>query len=940
MSRDAIGASIDSLFATGQFDDISVEAEPSGSGVLIRYVLTPRKFIASLQAEGKISSPPNRGELHSFTQLTTGGAFRQEDINKAVENLNSLLERNGLYKSTIDPKVDEPSDSQQVFITFNVKEHKRAKYEHPVIQGETLLSDDVVLRATGWRIPIIHWWRDVTQNRTNAGAQGLLTKYQKQDRLTAKVDLTNVEYDESTKRVRPHLDVTPGPKVKVKTLEAKVSKRVLKRYIPIYQERTVDPELLLEGKRNLEDYLQSQGYYDADVEFRVEPVANDLETIDYAISRGVRRKVVKVNITGNQYFDRDTINERMFIQPAAFNLRHGRFSEAFRKKDEQNITALYQSNGFRDVKVAINVDDNYKGKMGDVAVNVTITEGKQWIVNNVSMSGFDQVRADSFRADLASASGQPFSEVNLATDREMILTRYFEQGFPSAQLEARWQPTGPYSANVIYNIKEGDRQYVRDVIIAGNRTTRKSLIDKNITLKPGDPLSPVQQNEIQKNFYNLGIFARVDTAIENPDGTAQHKYVVYDFDESNRYTLNVGFGAQLARFGTPSSTSLASPAGTTGFSPMLSLAVSRLNFLGLGHTVSLKTIYSSIEKQASLTYLQPRFRNNAGRNLSYTLLYDNTLDVRTFASKREEASVQLSQIFSKSLTGLFRLSYSRDSVTDVIIPTLLIPQLVQPQRIGMISASLVQDRRNNKTDPSHGMYNTIDIGLASKLLASERSFGKVLVRNATYYKLTRSIILARQTQFGIIAPFAVPAGLPADQSIPLPERFFGGGADSLRAFTYNQAGPRDTGAPLVPGGPSSSPTGFPLGGNALFFNNIELRFPLIGENIRGVFFHDMGNVYSSVGSISFRYSQNNLQDFNYAVHAVGFGIRYRTPVGPVRVDLAYSLNPPSFEGFGGTPTQLLQCNPNANPATQPSYCQPSLQSTGHIQFFFSIGQTF
>jgi outer membrane protein assembly factor BamA len=231
------------------------------------------------------------------------------------------------------------------------------------------------------------------------------------------------------------------------------------------------------------------------------------------------------------------------------------------------------------------------------------------------------------------------------------------------------------------------------------------------------------------------------------------------------------------------------------------------------------------------------------------------------------------------------------------------------------------------------MYNTIDISLADRVFGSQRNFGRALVRNATYYKLTKTLILARQTQFGIIAPFSAPAGLSAQESVPLAERFFGGGADSLRAFPYNEAGPRDTGAPLVPGGPTSPATGFPLGGNALFFNNVELRFPLLGENIQGVFFHDMGNVFDSVSDISLRYSQKNLQDFDYTVHAAGFGVRYQTPVGPVRLDLAYSLNPPSFNGFGGTPDQLLSCGATAN-------CPVTRQSISHFQFFFSIGQTF
>jgi outer membrane protein insertion porin family len=104
-----------------------------------------------------------------------------------------------------------------------------------------------------------------------------------------------------------------------------------------------------------------------------------------------------------------------------------------------------------------------------------------------------------------------------------------------------------------------------------------------------------------------------------------------------------------------------------------------------------------------------------------------------------------------------------------------------------------------------------------------------------------------------------------------------------------------------------------------------------------VLFHDMGNVYSSISDISLRFNQQNLQDFNYTVHAVGLGVRYRTPVGPIRVDLAYAINPPSFEGFGGTPLQLLQCGTGVS--TAPG-CQINTQNTGHFQFFFSIGQAF
>src|SRR5581483_9995967 len=145
--------------------------------------------------------------------------------------------------------------------------------------------------------------------------------------------------------------------------------------------------------------------------------------------------------------------------------------------------------------------------------------------------------------------GQPFSEVNLAADREVILTDYYSHGFPAASFNANWQPsTAPHHVNVVYRVAEGDRQFVRNVLTSGLRTTRPSLVNKLITLKAADPLSPIEQTSIQKRFYDLGIFARVDTAIENPDGQTDHKNVLYHFEEANRYTISLGVGAQVARF--------------------------------------------------------------------------------------------------------------------------------------------------------------------------------------------------------------------------------------------------------------------------------------------------------------------------------------------------------------------------------------------------------
>ena len=250
------------------------------------------------------------------------------------------------------------------------------------------------------------------------------------------------------------------------------------------------------------------------------------------------------------------------------------------------------------------------------------------------------------------------------------------------------------------------------------------------------------------------------------------------------------------------------------------------------------------------------------------------------------------------------------------INPLLIPLYSQPSHVGLLAVNLVQDRRDDPTDAHRGIYNSLDLGMASHTFAGNTNFLRFLGRNSYYKRITKDIVFASNTEFGVIRPFHT-GSTPSTDYVPLPERFFGGGESTMRGFPMNQAGPRDL------------ETGFPLGGNALLFHSTELRFPLIGDNISGVLFHDLGNIYSSVGDISFRFHQKDPTDFNYTVHAVGFGIRYKTPVGPVALDLAYSINPPTFNGLHGTYQQLL-----FGGATK------TIQNVSHFQFFFSIGQAF
>lgn len=916
LKRADIRTAIQRLYDTGRFADISFDAQMEGNTVVLRIVTELTYFVSGVTIEG-VTEPPNIGKLRTATKLELGAAFAEHDLEQASQSMQERLRANGLYRAKIKYHVDRDPETEEVSIHFQIEPDGRARFDGVKLTGNFAKSPQSVIRETRWRRGlgplILPGWRELTENRVQTGINRVLQGFQRGDHLQARVTLERIDYHDTSTTVTPALIIDSGPILKVQTSGAKVSRGRLRQLIPIYQERTVDRSLLIEGRRNLVEYFQSQGYFDAVVDFDEPAKDNGEEIIDYRVTRNARHKLVHIAITGNHFFDSETLRERLYITPAAFlRFRFGRYSQKLLDRDLETIRDLYHSNGFREAEVTAKTEDDYKGKAGQIAVTLTVEEGPQWFVNKLEMEGAPAEDLLQLRSKLQSTEGEPFSEVNVAADRDSILSYYYNNGYPDASFE--WTETpgpSPQQVNLHYAIHVGNRQYVRDVLVRGLETTKPALVAHRILLEPGDPISQNRIAASQQKLYDLGIFSKVETAIQNRDGEEESKYILFHFDEAKKYSFNGGIGAQLGRIGA-GVTTFDEPAGATGFSPRISLGVSRLNVLGWARTLSLQTRFSTIEQRALLSYTAPQFRGNENLTLTVAGLFDISRNIRTFAARRLEGSIQLAQRLSRAYSFQYRYTFRRVVISNLAISSPeLIPLLSQPERVGQLSMTFIQDQRDDPINSHRGIYNTIDIGVALKPLGSETVFTRLLMRNSTYHPVGRDVVIARTVQFGYTQRLG---GLPI---IPLAERFFSGGANSHRAFPVNQAGPRDL------------ETGFPVGGNALLFHSTELRFPLIGDNLGGVLFHDMGNVYAEVRDINFRFRQRNLQDFDYMVQGAGFGIRYRTPIGPIRVDFSLSPNPPRFFGFKGTLDQLLA-----------GTGQLVNQRINVFQFHFSLGQTF
>ncbi len=930
-----VAQSIDRLYASGVYQDIKVYAEPqTGGGVVLRFVTVPKRFVGHVQARGSIKDPPNQSVILGEAALTLGKPFDPEAIEAARQNIEKELQLNGLFKGVVSTTTIDDPITHQVTIGFIINSGKRARYEPPVITGDTKLPDTTIIRATGWRIPLIHRWRQMTKSLTDKGTDLIEKRYAKNGRVTADVDLVAMDFDAANNRARPHLAIDAGPKVSVRAEGTKLSKGKIRKYVPVYEESALDNDLLVEGARNLRAYFQSRGYPEATVNFKRESVTDDQEVVTYQITPGPRRRVTSVTITGNNYFLEEMLRERMFLRPRSLLLRYGRYSDDFVTKDKEALTSLYQTNGFRSVRVESTVVAGTYGKETNLTVTLHIIEGPQWILSKLEIQGTTEVDLAAIKEQLVSTEGQPFADINISADRDRILQYYSSRGFLSTSFRYQLTPDeSSHTVKLAYFVRPGQQKFVRKILLSGLDLTKPSIVDKSINdIRPGDPVSTEKISDISRRLSDLGVFASVNSGLQNPDGDNIDKYVLYDFDEANRYTFNLGFGLEVGQFGETTN-SLSEAGGAKGVSPIVSFDVNRLNFLGRAQTLSLQTKYSTLEQRESLNYIVPHAVNSLNRTLTFSAIYDTTQDVQTFSSKRAEVSAQVSQKINRASSVLARFAYRRVSVGNLYIPSLLVPQLLQPVRIGILSLSYIQDHRDNSADAHRGFFNSVDTALAGTFFGSQRSFGRILARNATYKPLGPHFTFARQTQFGVIVPFNVASGVTSFDAIPLPERFFGGGSVSMRGFGDNQAGPRDIGTASETGSASSTATGFPIGGNALFFNSVELRFPLLGPNISGVFFHDMGNIYTSLSDVSLAYTQKSRSDFNYAVQAPGFGIRYKTPFGPIRVDFSYALNPPKYYGYSSSLTiqQLLACG---------TACPSGPQQLSHFNFFFSIGQAF
>jgi outer membrane protein assembly factor BamA len=976
LDREKIAASLKALYRSGAYSDIRAVSQPLNGGIQVDFLVQENLFFNQLLVLG-LKPPPSEASAAAAMQITLGDVFRQEALDEAVNHLQTRLQEEGFYQAKVEPELRPYPAEHQMDIVVNVQPGLRVRVGAVHLTNNTEYPDTEI--ASRFKLKA---GTAITSAKIQSGTSRIRKFLIKKGHLSGRAAVRRASYDSTKNTVDLTLDVSEGARVKVEVSGAKFSGGELKKLIPIYQEGAVDPDLLEEGKRNIRERLERQGYFDSSVDYSsaMREIENknftgQEQVITYKVERGDRHKLIGIEITGNHFFDKELLFSRLQIYKAAFGSR-GKLSRRLLESDRQSMENVYRTNGFASASVAAQIEDNYRKKQGDLLIRFVVDEGPQTKVQQLKIEGNREFTESELRDRLASTPGQPYSDANVATDRATVLAMYFNEGFPEATFESDVQPVAQPAAaesavlrdnsedqssknsaaknavepatkvvQLVYRIHEGPQIRVRRVLITGYDHTRPHVITREVQVKPDNPLREGKVVDTQRHLYNLGIFNRVTVAPQNPTGTDPDKDIVVLVEEAKRYTIAYGGGFEVQR--------LASTTNPTGgqvqAAPRGIFEVTKLNLTGRADSLSLKLRGSTLQGRAQLGYSVPNTFGNSKLSFQAAAFAEKTQDINTFTEARYEGSLQMTDQVSQRTTLLYRYSFRKVIVSNLNIPPEEIPLFQQPTLVSQFSTSWARDTRDNPANASKGWLNSADFAIADTYIGSSASFLRFLYQNSSYHPIKRRFSFARSLRVGILSPyrdtisltFPAPTQEPLPQLIPLPERFFAGGGTSLRGFALNQAGPRD------------SVTGFPVGGQALLVLNQEFRFPLrlphAGTNLGGTIFYDGGNVFSKVSRVTLRWKPpqpifdpanskqclfNCSNELNYFSHTIGAGVRYATPVGPVRVDLGYEINRPFF-------VIPLACPSGSTTTT----CPPGslgFQATRlpRLQVFFSLGSSF
>jgi outer membrane protein insertion porin family len=882
--------SLVTLYRSGLISAARVEATPVGAdGVAIRFVVRPQARVESVVFEGILNAPV--AELRArLNELDPGERLSPGAVARGQADLLAYYSARGYYKATVTPEVRLDPTGTRATVVFNINTGEQAR-----VSSFNLNVEGAKIDLSKIPHPIV-----VGQPFTQVAVQDMIDHirdaYLAEDYLAVRVT-QNITPDVNNNTVAVTINVVSGPKVLVEVQGLAISEKDKRNTLPFYKQGGIDEFSLEEGRRRLQDYAQRQGYFFAQVT-RPDPPDLSAPTVQliYTVNAGRRYRLSDIEIEGLDAIPHVTLEQQMKTKekspiplPLIGNSR-GITSDDMLRQDANLILKRLRELGYRRAHVDVRRGVSPTGE--DLIVTFDVQQGPRTYIEEVGIRGNNVLTTEELRRELTIKPIEPLLTTVVSRNTDQLLVSYTRLGYASAEVVTELVEMGSFDGQdrvrLLFDIRENNRVRIRNVTTRGTAHTDPGRLERDFYLfKAGEWLRTDQIQETERQLYDTNAFTSVNIT-SDPVGQAvngiEEREVTVNLLEAKRRDLIFGFGYQTNN----AARSVPGLSFLNGLRGLVQLTDS--NMFGKLYTGSTQLRVSRTELFGQVSFQNPRpFGTEFPTLIS---LFARRLAEKSFRTDRYTAVIQSERRLSDEF--IVYASYNFEIIKNDLpldFPEVELQRNARSVRLGRIGPSFLRDTRDNKFDPTTGTQTFGSFYFASSFLGGNEAFVKMLIEHNRYYPIRKF----RDTVYTVSGRLGLATPLGGKDSLPISERFFAGGARDLRGFGFEEAGPhifvRDRDArgdiKLDKNGNEIFVLS-PLGGNAVIVINNELRFP-IWKSLGGQVFSDTGNVFSRV------------RDFRFGrlTQTLGFGLRIKTPIGPIRFDLGWLVlnRPADIAGF-------------------------------------------
>lgn len=963
LTENDTGTTVQNLFATLDYSNVVIEADPSGNGGVDVVVHLWRAYRVALAFEGRAHL--SHLDLLKAVPLQERGPFHASALAEGASAIERRLAAEGYIHAVVDPEVEFDDATFTAHVAYRIAAGPRAVFAEPFFDGSVAPYATATL-AEKLKVKVGKPYREA---RARSGAERLHKFLLKDGRFRASVDLIAAEPVEGGASIRPVYRIEVGPAFRIEATGIK-EKTVRNEILGLLEGQSFDEDLLAQWQDTTREDLQSKGRYRAVVEAKTE--GTDPVTLRVSVDEGGKFAVERITFSGNSSVSDKTLRELMITRTKGLPfLQNGYIIDGELQKDADAILGYYQTRGWIGARVEKPAVTD-AAKPGRLDIAIRIEEGARTYLASRKVEGAEHLSETEIDQIVTQRVGEPFNPSLVRQDGAALTNRYWNTGWREAVVRDHWTlSTDHTKADVVFTVDEGMRTFFGKTIIRGNAFTEMKRITRQVAWQEGDPFSEEKIADTQRNLARAGVFRSIDVRPQPADPENQEHTVDIDLSEARRISLLYGVGYQYA------------PGANNPNDPFATAGITYRNLFGRMQSLNLEAQYAPFSH-----------RGYGVLNFQEPYLFDSNypLTVAGFISREPIQQVDIDRLgaFVESTRqfGFFRvgLRYSYQYIKPTNpddIGTIALekyPLSAFPVQQSAITPSLLYDRRDDVLDPHKGWYASMAGGYAFPFLSATAQYGKVSGQLAAFWNVPGGVIAASFRAGGIYGKL---------QTVPIAEKFFAGGSSSARGYDTNLEGIPGTLAPdgnidpasareitvdyntqatipdpanPVPGAEpcatlypvqarenpildqyQCSPGPRIVGGNGFVAMGVEYRVPIAG-NLGLSLFYDLAQVWASPGDINF-----HIGGAAGLTQSIGLGIHYMTPIGPLRFEYGRPVSLATIP-FQITRTNLpdgTHCSNESAPGTEtscilspggPGTTTPTVKQTGRI--FLSIGYPF